>query len=273
MSSKINSSGVIDPYEVIFNKIQPIIANEISNTDAISIYTMCDFCLRAGENFNNKGVIWVDSYKSSNHICETCNLFSEQLPITLGNERGLIGYKFSSFKKGVLAIPFDQAKPAELWIGGKYLLRVNHASEIKIVSCSGNLANYALCESIGQYSVVTEISLRREMFLRHIRASSSADMFISTETGSIHLNACAYSNLKTALLEEDMTDKDLASLVEILNSHKKGRIQTTHKDMQNTLKNLSPKLASALSAIPDPNTLIFILAGFKAGLILDKAKQ
>ena len=64
MSSKINSSGVIDPYEVIFNKIQPIIANEISNTDAISIYTMCDFCLRAGENFNNKGVIWVDSYQN-----------------------------------------------------------------------------------------------------------------------------------------------------------------------------------------------------------------
>lgn len=271
MSSK-TVDRTADPYELIFERLNPIVGFELSNTTPTIINSTCEFCLRSGKDFHNSGVIWIDSYNYSSHICKTCNLFSEQLPITLGIERGSIGYKISSFKSGLLALPTDKMKPIELWIGGKYLERINHASEIKIVDCSGNLAKYAMCESIGSYSVVTEISLRREMFLRHIRTSSTEDMFISGESGVVHLNAKTYLDLKTAIIEEDMSKKEFTAFIDILNAHKKGRLPTTHSDVQKTISQLSPKLVKALSAIPDPNSLIFILAGLKAGLTLNEAE-
>lgn len=264
--------GPQDPYSIIYNRLMPLVESEIRNVQEVYINTVCDFCLRAAENFNHEGVIWTDSYKSDNHICKTCSLFAEQLPNTLGMERGPIGYKLSSFKSGFVAIPVDEKLPVELWIGGKYLERVNHDGGFKIVDCSGNLAKYELCERIGQYAVVTEISLRREMFLRHIRASDTQNLYLSNETGCIHLNGQHYQALKTALLDEGMTNKELLATIDTLNAYKNGRLPTTHADIQKLIPSLSDATRTALSNIIDPSSLIFILAGLKVGLLTDEVK-
>lgn len=261
-----------DPYHIIYKRLMPLVESEISNDKEVYINTVCEFCLRRGEDFNHKGVVWIDSYKYDNHICKTCNLFVEQLPESVGMERGPIGYKLSSFKSGFIAIPRDDTLPVELWIGGKYLERVNHDGGFKIVDCSGNRAKYELCERIGQYAVVTEISLRREMFLRHIRVSDSQNTYLSNETGCLHLNGPHYQALKKGLLNEDMEKKQLIATIDILNNYKSGRLKTTDASVQKLIASLSDDTRAALSNIVDPGSLIFILAGLKVGLLTDEDK-
>lgn len=271
--SESNKMAPQDPYGILLNRLMPIAEAEISNTDQIEINSVCDFCLRPSSAFNYKGVVWTDSYKTDNHICSTCNLFAEQLPVALGLERGPIGYKLSSFKSGYIAVPLDETLPVELWIGGKYLDRINYQGGFKIIDCSGNLAKYELCERIGQYAVVTEISLRREMFLRHIRASDSQNIHLSNDTGSIHLNGPSYQALKAALLGEGLSDKALLAVIDTLNAYKNGRITTMHKDVQTLIPSLSAATRAALSDIVDPGSLIFILAGLKVGLLNNEVKS
>ena len=261
-----------DPYGLILERLTSIVEDELSNTDPVSITTMCEFCLRPGEVFDNDGVIWVDSYKYSNHICKTCNLFSEQLPNALGNERGSIGYKLSSFKSGFLALPMDNALPVELWLGGKYLDRINLNGGFKIIDRSGNQAKYDLCERIGEYSVITEISLRREMFLRHIRLSDSNNTYLSTETGSIRLNKAEFQALKNAFISEDFTNKELLDAVTTINAYKTGSIGSLHARTQELFGRLSQETRLALGNITDPASLMFMLAGLKAGLLKEEVK-
>ena len=160
----------------------------------------------------------------------------------------------------------------ELWIGGKYLLRVNHNGGFKVIDRTGNMGKFELCERIGKYSVVTEISLRREMFLRHIRLSDTDNLYLSNETGSIHINRQKYQALKDAFIKEGFEKTELLAVIDVLNAYKKGRWATTHDVVQNTIKKMSPELAAAISAIPDPNSLIFILAGLKVGLLKEEIK-
>lgn len=261
-----------DPYALISERLTPIVENELSNTDPVNITTMCEFCLRPGDVFDNEGVIWVDSYKYNNHICKTCNLFSEQYADALGLERGTIGYKLSSFKSGFLALPMNNTLPVELWLGGKYLDRINLNGGFKIIDRSGNQAKYDLCERIGEYSVITEITLRREMFLRHIRLSDTANTYLSNETGSIRLNRTDYQALKHAFISENFTNKELLDAITTINAYKTGSISSLHARTQELFGRLSHETRLALGNITDPASLMFMLAGFKAGLIKEEVK-
>lgn len=261
-----------DPYSLISERLTPIVENELSNTVPVSINTMCEFCLRPGDAFDNEGVIWIDSYKYSNHICKTCNLFSEQYAEALGYERGPIGYKLSSFKSGFLALPMDNTLPVELWLGGKYLERVNLNGGFKVIDRSGNQAKYDLCERIGNYSVIAEISLRREMFLRHIRLSDSDNIYLSTETGSIRLNKVEYQALKQAFISEDFTNKELLDAITTINAYKTGSIGSLHARTQELFGRLSQETRLALGNITEPASLMFMLAGLKAGLLKEEVK-
>lgn len=260
-------------YEIMFNRMQPIIKNDIRNTDEVVLINGCEFCLRDSTEAGEKGVIWTDSYGTDNHVCNTCNIFVEQLPLSLGIERGIVGYKLSSFKGGFIAIPKDEARPVELWIGGKYLNRVNFDGGFKIVDCTGNIAKYELCERIGEYSVVTEIGLRREMFLRHVRKSDAKNIHISTETGVVSVNTAEYQKLKAALIAENLNNKELLDAIVILNGLKTNRLSMTSLGAQTLLGSLSSETLEAIKEIGNPSSILFILAALRAGLIKDEVKK
>lgn len=259
-------SNVQNAYEVMHSRMQPMIAPDCTNDKFVELPNGCEFCLRTSIELDNSGVILKDSYKAESHICKTCNIFVEQLPNVLGFERGAIGYKLSSFKGGYLAIPADETQQVELWIGGKYLDRVNMDGEFKIVDCTGNNAKYALCESIGKYSVVTEISLRREMFMRHVKKSNTKTLFISTETGVIEVSAIHYQALKKAFIAENIDAKKLIEVIITLNGLKTNRLDILHKDVQAVLSGFSEETRDAIKQVVDPSSILFMLAALRAGL-------
>ena len=260
-------------YEIMFDRMQPIIKNDIRNTDEVTLGNGCEFCLRDSVEAGDTGVIWTDSYGTDNHVCKTCNIFVEQLPLSLGIERGIVGYKLSSFKGGFIAIPKDETRPVELWIGGKYLNRVNFDGGFKIVDCTGNTAKYELCERIGEYSVVTEIGLRREMFLRHVRKSDAKNLYISTETGVINVNASEYQKLKDAFIAENLSNKELLDAIVNLNGLKTNRLNMTNLGAQALLGSLASETLEAIKEIGSPSSILFILAALRAGLVKDEVKK
>ncbi|MBO6224850.1 MAG: hypothetical protein J6N72_05275 [Psychrobacter sp.] len=260
-----HQSKTQNAYEILHSRMQPMIASDCENKE-VELPNGCEFCLRTSEELNNKGVVCVDSYKFDNYICKTCNIFVEKLPTVLGFERNSIGYKLSSFKGGLLAVPVDEKKPVELWVGGKYLDRVVTDGAFKIVDCTGNSAKFALCESIGEYSVVTEISLRREMFLRHVKRSTANNLYISTETGVVSINAAQFKALKEAFILEDMSSKKLTEAVVILNSLKTNRIDILHKDVQALLGEFKAETRQAIAQVVEPSSILFMLAALRAGL-------
>lgn len=264
------STDRLNAYEILYRKVQPIIDCDTTNIDEIELSGNCDYCLRGESDTGGVGVIWNDSYGSQNNICKTCNLFVEQLPTVLGYERGPIGYKFSSFKSGYLAVPNDANRAVELWVGGKYLDRVKTDKGLSIIDITGNQAKYELCERIGEYSVVVEISLRREMFLRHVKKSSNNTLFIATETGVVSLSKNHYKALKSAFIKENLSNKEFNNAVVIINSIKSGRMDMGSKDAQALLGGLSKGLLLAIKDIADPLSIVFMLAGLKVGLIKDE---
>lgn len=259
-------STMQNAYELMYSRMQPMVASDCTNSREVELPNGCEFCLRTSEELNNKGLVWVDSYKSENHICGTCNIFVEQLPNVLGFERNSIGYKLSSFKGGFLAIPADETKQVELWVGGKYLDRVVMNGPFKIVDCTGNSAKFALCESIGEYSVVSEISLRREMFLRHVKKSTANDLYISTETGVVAINAAHFKALKEAFISENMDSKKLLEVIVTLNGLKTNRMDILHKDVQAVLGGFKPETRKTIAQVVDPSSILFMLAALRAGL-------
>lgn len=253
-------------YEILFERIQPKIKADLSNTKPTSLLDGCDFCLRNKQEIGGDGLVWVDSYGSENHICLTCNMFVEQLHTTLGLERGSIGYKISSIKGAILAVPFDEDKPTEFWLGGKYLDRMTTNGAFKIVDCTGNKAKFELCERIGEFSVVSEISLRREMYLRHIRKSSGNTLFVSGETGVVAINKQEYQRLKAAFIAEDMNNKKLLEVIVTINGLKTNRTDILNNTVQKTLGELKQETRQAISNVVDPSSLLYMLAALRAGL-------
>ena len=259
-------SAIKNAYDILYERIQPIVAIESSSGKEVDVLGSCEFCLRNPEDFNGKGVFQIDSYKSDNYVCKTCNLFMEQLPTTLGIERGSIGYKLSSFKGAYLAVPFNENDPVELWTGGGYLKRINFDGGFKIIDCTGNLAKFQLCESIGKYSVVIDLSLRREMYLRHVKKSEANTTYIVTDTGVIAINTEQFKALKDAFIAEQMEDKELISTIVTLNGLKTNRLDILHKDVQAALGSLSPATRQAIADVVDPSSILFMLAALRAGL-------
>lgn len=259
-------------YQILYERVNPIILQDIKNKTAVDLVDNCEFCLRSRSETGGNGVIWTDSYHTDNKICKTCNIFVEQLPTVLGYERGSIGYKFSSFKGGYLAIPKDINRPVEIWVGGKYLDRVVSDGAVKVVAITGNLAKYELCESIGDYSVVTEISIRREMFLRYIKESSGNMLHVSTEAGLVSINKKEYQALKKAFVKEDLPPKEFLNVITMINSIKQGNISITHKTSQAVLSGLSKETLIAIKNIENPTSLLYMMAALRAG-ITNKVKK
>lgn len=259
-------SAIKNAYEIIYERIHPIAAKDTTSGEKVKLLDSCELCLRQPEDFDGEGVFQVDSYKYDNYVCKTCNLFMEQLPIALGTERGSIGYKLSSFKGAYLAIPFNENDPVELWTGGGYLKRLNFDGGFKIIDRTGNLAKFALCENIGKYSVVIDLSLRREMYLRHVKRSDINTTYIVTDTGVIAINAQHFKALKDAFIAEDMKEKELVDAIVIINGLKTNRLDILHKDVQKVLGSLSTATRKAIADVVDPSSILFMLAALRAGL-------
>lgn len=255
---------MLNAYDLVLKRLKPMLSPELLNQSTeVACGKQCDYCLNP---IKGEAKSHIDSYKFNNIICETCNLFTEQLPTILGLERGNIGYKLSSFKSGIIAIPKDERLPVELWVGGKYPGRLKKDTPFKVVDCAGNQAKFELCESIGKYALITEISLRREMFLRYLSLSTDNNIAIGSDLGVCNINKKQYQQLKKALLAENLNPKVFNELVTTINGIKTDRVDILSDRAQSALTSLSNDTRKAISEVADPTSLLFMLSALRAGI-------
>lgn len=252
------------PFDLLQQRFSPAYAKQLASLPNIELYDNCHCCGRPAANFNHHAYTYKDSANKTHAVCEVCAIINQQNAELLGYANGKIGYQLSSFKGGYLVIPLDEKKPAELWMGGKYLERLLNSEQVTIVGVSGNNAKLALLKN-REPKLVIETTPRRELWLRNLAFSTDKTLRVATETGVINVNYDDFERLNNAFLATNLKPSNKKALITQLRLSKNGLVQPDNKNFVKVMSACSDDMLETIRQVSqEPIGFLFMLDALSA---------